>query len=325
MNQLDLVYRPRALTQPGCIEAILEFLGISATPEWLWGGSGIALFMNVADDLCPSAHHSHGYNMNQRGKNVGYDWEQHLTFSNRDDYREKRAGAWEASREAIDAGHPGLLWHWEWHVVRGYDEAGYSLSGKIQDHLPWQELGSAVGWMELVVIRPGTPADDRAIVKEAFQVAVGCWDAPDQWGATGVPKGYERWLAALEAQVNPWGAADMPAVYGACRAFAAGFLAEAQARLDGSAAEALGAALPHYQRTAESLAKAAEALPRLSHEYGDPEVEDTDDEQRQAVDAEIAANLADDDRRNAAIQAVTAARDAEAAGVEHLRAALAEL
>jgi len=325
MEPLDLAYKPRKLTQPGCIEAILEFLGIDVTPEWLWGASGIAFFMNTADDFCPSCHHSHGFNMNQRGRNVGYNWEQFLSFTNQDDYEEKRAAAWEHARSSIDRGHPGLLWHWEWMVVRGYDEAGYCLSGKIQDHLPWQDLGSAVGWMELVAISPGAPPDGAEAAKQALEVAVGCWDNPGQWGATGVPAGYDQWLKALGEQVNPPGAADTTAVYAECRRFAAAFLREAQVRLEGAAAEALRAALPHYATAAESLARATEALPLLSHSYGDPEVDDTDDEQRQAVDAEIAANLADDDRRNAAIQAVTAARDAETAGVEHLRAALAEL
>ena len=240
MEPLDLAYKPRPLTQPGCIEAILEYLGIDVTPPWLWGASGIAFFMNTSDDLCPSCHHSHGFNMNQRAKNVGYEWKQYWSNPNQDSFEQMRREAWDGGRRAIDAGHPGLLWHWEWMVVRGYDDEGYYLSGKIQEHLPWEDLGSAVGWLELVIISPGTPADDRVIVKEALDVAVGCWDALDQWGCTGVPKGYEQWLAALQTQVNPWGAADMPAVYGACRGFAAGFLREAQARLNGAAADELG-------------------------------------------------------------------------------------
>ena len=321
MEPLDLAYKPRPLTQPGCIEAILEYLGIDVTPPWLWGASGIAFFMNTSDDLCPSCHHSHGFNMNQRAKNVGYEWKQYWSNPNQDSFEQMRREAWDGGRRAIDAGHPGLLWHWEWMVVRGYDDEGYYLSGKIQEHLPWEDLGSAVGWLELVIISPGTPADDRVIVKEALDVAVGCWDALDQWGCTGVPKGYEQWLAALQTQVNPWGAADMPAVYGACRGFAAGFLREAQARLNGAAADALGAALPHYADVAEHLATAAEALPLLYHVCSDPGVDHMDEEQRKTVDAE----MADDGRRNTAIEAVTAARDAEAVGVEHLRSALAAL
>jgi hypothetical protein len=324
VKQLEgLKYRPRHLTQPGCIEGCLEFLRLDVSPAWLWGASGIAFFTNVADDLCPSAMHSHKFNMNRLGCNVGYEWEQKWSWKGRDEYEARQREAWEQARRGIDHGHPSVLWEWEWVLVRGYDRTGYYLTGPVcverDGPMPWEKLGEALGWMELVTIAPGTPKPDAEIVRAALQFAVGFWHDPSI-GVTeykGARAGYDTWLAALERQTNPPEAARTCAVYLEARHLAAQFLREAEARLERADAifhEAIG----HYTTAADSLASAAEVLPLL----WEP---DMDEDERKRAEDGMAANLADDARRERAIAGVTAARDAEEQGVAALEKVVAQL
>jgi hypothetical protein len=81
------------LTQRGCIEGCLQFLGLEVSDAWLWGCSGLAFFTNVSEVLCPSAMHSPKLNTKQRGCNVGYEWEQVSGWKGRDDCRGKREPA----------------------------------------------------------------------------------------------------------------------------------------------------------------------------------------------------------------------------------------
>ena len=69
---------------------------------------------------------------------------------------------------------------------------------------------------------------------------------------------------------------------------------------------------------AERLAEAAEAIPLM---YED----DMDDADSKTAELEMGANLADPKRRNTAVAAATAARQAEARGIEALKGVLAAL
>ncbi len=310
-----LKYRPRQLTQPGCIEGCLELLGIDVSAAWLWGCSGLAFFTNISDVLCPSAMHSHKFNMNQRGCNVGYEWEQIWSWKGRDEYEAKRKLAWDKARRGIDDGHPSVLWEWEWVLVRGYDETGYHLTGDVcverDSPMPWQELGGTdVGWMELVVIRPGAAAKDATAVKAGLEFAVEFWRDPGRWTSDckGARAAYDTWLAALEEKKNPPEAARTCAIYLEARQLAAAFLREANSRLDGDLDTLFDAAIAHYEKAAQSIEAAAEALPLLWR------LPMTGDERGRAEER-MAANLEDNARRQRAIECVAAARDAEMAGV----------
>ena len=315
MKQLEgLAYKPRHLTQAGCIEGCLEFLGLEVSDAWLWGCSGLAFFTNISEVLCPSAMHSHKFNMNERGCNVGYEWEQVFSWKGRDDYEARRKLAWGKARQGIEKGHPSLLWEWEWVLVSGYDEAGYYLTGDVcvdrDGPMPWEELGQTdVGWMELVVISPGTPADDAAAVKAGLGFAVEFWQNPEKWttDCKGARAAYDIWLAALGQKENPPEAARTAAIYLAARQLAAAFLREAKSRVDGGLGPLFDKAIAHYDTVTQSLACAAEALPLL----WEP---DMSEDERNRAEEEMTANLEDEARRQKAIECVTAARDAEGAG-----------
>jgi hypothetical protein len=319
VKQLEgLGYKRRQLTQPGCIEGCLDFLGLGVSEAWLWGCSGLAFFTNISDVLCPSAMHSHKFNMNERGCNVGYEWEPVFSWKGRDDYETKRKLAWDKARQGIDDGHPSVLWEWEWVLVRGYDETGYYLTGDVcvdrDGPMPWEDLGGTdVGWMELVVIRPGAPAKAAAAVKAGLQFATEFWQNPERWttDCKGARAAYDTWLATLKEKTNPPEAARTAAVYLEARQLAAAFLREAKSRLDGGLGALFDDAIARYDTTADHLACAAEALPLLWER-------NMDDGQRKRAEEEMAANLEDDARRQKAIDCVTAARDAEAEGVAAL-------
>ena len=341
MKQLEgLAYKPRHLTQAGCIEGCLEFLGLEISKAWLWGCSGLAFFTNISEVLCPSAMHSHKLNMNERGCNVGYEWEQVFSWKGRDDYEARRKLAWGKARQGIEKGHPSLLWEWEWVLVSGYDEAGYYLTGDVcvdrDGPMPWEELGQTdVGWMELVVISPpsgvveqvghavevrAAVAEDAVAVKAGLGFAVEFWQNPEKWttDCKGARAAYDTWLAALEQKANPPEAARTAAIYLEARQLAAAFLREAKSRLDGGLGPLFDAALAHYDAATQSLACTAEALPLLWKP-------DMSEAERSRAEEEMTANLEDEAHRQKAIECVAAARDAEDSGVAALEKIVARL
>ena len=47
----DLRWNPRYVTHLGCIKGCLNYLGIEVSDAWLYGGTGHAFVINIADKL----------------------------------------------------------------------------------------------------------------------------------------------------------------------------------------------------------------------------------------------------------------------------------
>jgi len=45
---------PGPMSQAGCLVACAEYLGVGASPAWIYGCTGFAFVINVGEDLCPS-------------------------------------------------------------------------------------------------------------------------------------------------------------------------------------------------------------------------------------------------------------------------------
>jgi hypothetical protein len=212
-------------------------------------------------------------------------------------------------QRAIDQGRPCYGWELEipeFYVIYGYDETGYVYAGPgaCEGPKPWQELGdTGIGVLEVYSVAPGEAADDATTVKQAVVFALEIADNPAAWiddhYRAGL-EGYDNWIRALaEGKASDMGMRYNTGVWLECRKNVAGFLREAKERLPGRAGRAFDEAVAHYNTVSEHLGKVAELYPWA---------EGASDEDTLPID----------EKSRAAVAALQAAKDAEAAGLQAL-------
>ena len=307
-------WAPRWVSHLGCIKGCLDYLNIEVSDAWLYSGTGHAFVINLHEQVCPSGPTAwKTVKLFELGRNVGYQVKGVFGFKQNPDFRQVQQQAWEHARQAIDQGLPCFGWELEipeFYVVYGYDEVGYYFSGPGCDEgkgpKPWQELGdTGIGVVEMYSVEPGQAADDATTVREALAFALQHASSPDQWI---FPKydagldGFDNWIRALqEGKASDMGMRYNTGVWLECRKQAVGFLEEAKKRLPGRADAPFDQAAAHYAAVAEHLGKVAELYP-WTFEASD---QDT---------------LPVDDMSRAAVEALQAAKEAEASGLKALAA-----
>ncbi len=302
LENLDFV--PRATSHMGVLEGCLKYLGIDASPGWLYGSTGHAFIMNIGDDLCPSGPHCWNWStVNRLGKNIGYEAKNIYTNANKEDLSQKQEQAWDFVRKSIDNGFPCYGWHYEFVVINGYDDNGYLLSGPMDDAPgDWRKFGiDAVGFMDIWSIRPGQKADDITTIKDALCFAVSfieeSADSPD----AGL-SGYGNWIKGLESgKCSADGGAYHAAIWAECRRFALEFLEEANQRAGKKYESLFQPAIEQYKLVSDNLNEVEKLFPYKS-----------------ATEDEWKRNMEDEKRRQEAVEHLKAAKSAEAAGLESL-------
>jgi hypothetical protein len=308
----NLQWSPKWVSHLGCIKGCLDYLGIDVSEAWLYGGTGHAFVINLHEQVCPSGPTAwKTVKLFQLGPNIGYTFDGVFGLKHQDDFAERQGHAWKHVQQAIDQGRPCYGWELEipeFYVVYGYDDVGYYYSGPGCDEgkgpKPWQELGdTGIGVLELYSIGPGQAADDVTTVKQALAFALEHAANPEEWifphYRAGV-EGFDNWIRALqEGKASDMGTRYNAAVWLECRRNAVGFLEEAKQRLVGRADTPFDGALAHYRVVSENLSKVVEAYP-WAYEASNEDI------------------LPVDDRSRAAVKALQAARDAEAAGLQAL-------
>ena len=314
----NCTWRPRWVSHLGCIAGCLDYLGIEISDPWLYGGTGHAFVINLHEGVCPSGPTAwNTMKLFELGRNLGYRRDGVFATKDQDDFRAAQARAWDHVRQAIDHGQPCYGWELEipeFYVVYGYDDgddntiAGYYYAGPGCDEgkgpKPWQELGNTgIGVLELYTVSPGQAADDATTVKQALTFALehaanpGKWSSPEYRSGLA---GYDNWIGALqEGKASDMGMRYNTGVWLECRQNAVGFLQEAKERLTGQADAEFGRALAHYTAVAESLGQVAEIYPWVW----------------EASDEDV---LPVDGKSSVAVEALQAARAAEAAGLQAL-------
>lgn len=273
-KEIDARWKPRWVSHLGCIKGCLDYLDLDVTDAWLFGATGHAFIINMAEGVCPSGPTAwHTEMLFKLGRNIGYAIDGVFGSKSHGDFAEKQHLAWENTKRAIDGGLPCYGWELdipEFYVVYGYDDAGYYYSGPNCDAgtgpKPWQELGdSEIGCLEMYTVKPGQATDDVTTVKEAFAFALEHAKSPDKWI---YPKyeagldGFDAWIRALESgTADGFGMAYNAAVWSECRGFAVQFLAEARERIDDQVGPLLDQAAAHYETVARCLKKVSEAFP----------------------------------------------------------------
>ena len=307
-----LQWSPKWVSHLGCIKGCVDYLGIDVSEAWLYGGTGHAFVINLHEGVCPSGPTAwRTVKLFELGKNLGYTIDGVFGLKSNDDFAAVQERAWEHVVQAIDQGRPCYGWELEipeFYVVYGYDEVGYHYSGPGCDGgkgpKPWRELGdTGIGVLELYSIAPGQAADDATTVAEALSFALEHAANPKEWifehYRAGLG-GYDNWISALRAgKASDMGMRYNAGVWLECRKNAVGFLEEAKERLSGRADGPFDEALTHYRAVAENLGKVAEAYP-WTFEASDEDL------------------LPADETSRAAVEALQAARGAEAAGLQAL-------
>ncbi len=296
----------------GCVKGCLDYLGIDVSTAWLYGGTGHAFVINMHEIVCPSGPTAWRTMMLfELAPNLGYTLEGVFGVKHQDDFAEVQKRAWDLIQRSIDQGFPCYGWELEipeFYVVYGYDETGYYFSGpgcdKGKGPKPWQELGdTGIGVVEMYSVRPGEAADDATTVKQALTQALKHASNPEEWifedYRAGL-EGFDTWIRALEeGKASDMGVRYNTGVWLECRRYAVGFLEEAKERLAGQADALFDETTGHYKVVAENLGKVAEIYP-WSFEASDED------------------ELPIDDKSRAAVEALQAARQAEAAGLQAL-------
>jgi len=302
----NLRWTARWVSRLGCVKGCLDYLGLDVSDAWLFGATGHAFIINVHDVVCPSGPTAWNTEMLRKlGKNAGYKTCGMTARRGDNDFEEKRKVIWENTKLALDNGYGWELDVPEYYVVYGYDDVGYYYSGPLCDDgagpKPWRDLGCTdIGVLEMYSLAKGEAADDRTTVKEALAFALAFAQSPAKWVYAKYKAGlggFDNWIRALEKNVaHGHGMAYNAAVWHECRHFAVEFLKEAKERLGGPAAP-FDEAISNYEVVAENLKKVAELFPFLGRQ---PE------------------HIEDEGRRAEAAEALRAAREAEAAGLESL-------
>ncbi len=173
-----LRWQPRWVSHLGCIEGCLKYLKSKVPTAWLYGSTGHAFALNLAQDLCPSGPTAWRTDMLFKlAPNLGYKVEGMLTLKSNPRFSEQQERAWAFVKNCIDNGVPCYGWELdvaEYDVINGYTDGGYIYSrpGHVKETglLPWNELGtSPIGILEIHSVHPTDTADSSKAIKESFQ------------------------------------------------------------------------------------------------------------------------------------------------------------
>jgi hypothetical protein len=269
----------------GALGGCLDYLGLPISPEWLYGGTGLAFMMNMGADvdpgspvawewLCVNPCHERSPGMVSRlGPNLGYRTRDVCSclYGQARDVDAARERAWKLVRESIDQGLPCLgfeLAHPEFFVIAGYTDDAYTFlvpaqdgSEAVADSRPWREIGSHVQYIRVQAVVPGSPGPDEVVVRESLRAVTAAMSGQPNGGpfVTGLA-GWNLWAAALQQGLaDSFGHRYNVACYAELRTQAVAFLRETKARLPGRADGLLDQAIVHYLEAAGKL-EAAHAL-----------------------------------------------------------------
>jgi len=271
-----LSWKPMWVTHLGCMKGCSDYLGLEIPIDWLFGGTGHAIVINIHESLCPSGPTNWNTEMLFKlSRNLGIRISRVTGYKEDLDFEEKQQEAFDLVRKYIDSGLPCYGWELEipeYYVIKGYTDTEYIYAGVGEGRRNWRTLGiSEIGVLEVCGVSPGTPASDAKVVADAIKFALEIAKTPSKWinpEFKSGPEAYSTWIKALQSgKYNKWGAAYNAAVWHECRKYAAEFLKTAKNRLQNSSsyreevASLLEEAAAHYAIVADNLAQVSELFP----------------------------------------------------------------
>jgi CubicO group peptidase (beta-lactamase class C family) len=301
-------------TELGCMKACAKSLGLTISDAQLYGATGVGFLTNI--DETAAAKSMAVWNK-QRAyelcRNLGFEVTSIWSHKSNPDFSATQKLVWDRVRQAIDSGYPCYGFHLEnpiRYLITGYDDIGYYYKGweAEQEKGPvyWYELGHTdIGLLGMHFVRPvlsNVPYQD--MVKKAFQFVLDFSANSKQWvpaDCKAGPEGYARWISLLEAgKEDEYGVSYNAAEFAEGRKFALEFLEEAKAHLAPELSPLFDQAIQQYRLVAQNLKKMSRVFPH------------------DVPAAQRAANVRDEERRQAAIQYLRGAKDAEVEGLKVL-------
>ena len=313
-----LSWHPAYITQLGCIQAGLKHLKMDVDDAWLFGATGYAFVINIHDELCPSGPTAwNTHRVEQLGKNLGYTLDSIIAMKQQPGFAQQQKLAFAKVKTAIDNGLPCYGWELdvpEFYVINGYDDTGYhfiNFDGSQKGPKPWQTLGDTeIQVLNVSVIKPHKtekPITDRIVVKQAIEFALDHATNSEKYlfqpsYHTGLDA-FDTWIAwfgkAKWDESVLMGLAYNAACWSECRTHAVEFLKQAKARINDKAlAPLFDDAITHYQKVADNMKVLSDRYPFLDRK---PE------------------HATDTSRRDKALTALKAARQAEEKALQSLR------
>lgn len=308
-----LKWQPRWVSHLGCIEGCLKHMKNKTTTGWLYGGTGHAFVLNIADDLCPSGPTAwRPLMLFQLAHNMGFEMKGIFAHKSEPEFPKEQEKAWEHVRSSIDSGTPCYGWEVggipEFYVIQGYDDVGYYVSGAGSDDgkgpIKWQDVGtSEIGILEMYSVHETPASEPEVVVKQAFEKVLHHSTNPGEWifdnYSSGI-LGFDKWIVAVEeGSANSMGLAYNAAVWAECRKYAVEFLNEAKKRLPKETGQLFETSIKHYDEVSKNLDRVAKIFPFEVGMPGEP----------------IGVSLKSKDGSGY----LTAARNAEEKGLESLK------
>ena len=270
----ELKWEPRWVSHLGCIEGCLKFLKNEISTGWLYGGTGHAFVLNIADDMCPSGPTAwKPFMVFQLAHNLGFEIKGIFTYKTQADFPKEQKRAWDFVKNYIDNGTPCYGWELEipeYYVINGYDDVGYYISGAGCDDgkgpIKWQDLGSSdIGVIEMYSVQKVSESEPEVVVKEALEKVLHHSTNPDKWifdnYNSGIP-GFDKWIEAVNSGIAlSMGLAYNTGVWAECRKYAVEFLNEAKNRLSGKMRPIIETSISHYEVVSKNLDHVAKIFP----------------------------------------------------------------
>jgi hypothetical protein len=310
----NLEWEMRWDTEMGCLKASAKSLGLNITDSRLYGATGVGFLINIDERAeAKSVAVWNKQRMYELCRNLGFEVEAVWSHKSNKDFPATQKLVWDRVRHEIDSEHTCYGFHLDSpirYLIAGYDDRGYYYKGwgaeQGKGPVYWDDLGQTdIGWLGMHFVRPApSNVPFREIVKNAFQFVLEFSANSKQWvpgDCKAGPEGYARWISLFETgHEDGYGFSYNAAVLAQGRRFAVEFLEEAKAGLGAEFSPLFDQAIRHYRLAAQNLGMMSQVFPH------------------NVWTMEPSVHLKDTKKRQAAIQYLRAARDAEVEGLKAL-------
>jgi len=264
----NLKMYPFNTTLMGVLKGVADYLGITISNAWLFGGSGHAFLINIHDQLCPSGPYCwNPKTFYELVKNLGIEMTD-LGFFSAKSTLEERRNVEGILRKSIDAGTPCSLLNMENQLISGYDETHFMVEQPWPKHdFPpktlrfgtWEELKDEIH-INFFTFDKTEKADDRTVVQGSLSAALDIVRNPESWRQERYYVGlqaYDVWLKAIKegfgaSHGNWWNGM----VWSECREMASAYFAEVASKNWGDISEETTRLSNQYKTLSELLNRA---------------------------------------------------------------------
>jgi hypothetical protein len=270
----NIQFKSYWVSQLASLHGCLENLGINISTPWLFGITGHAFIINIADQICPSGPTAWKNSMiRDLVQNIGANLEEFCADKEDPDYEKKLKYAWDFVKSSIGENNPCYGWQigdiLEFYIIYGHDNNGYYYKGYFQEEgagpKSWKEIGQM--FIKIYSVKKdNTAVDFPTQVKKALQMVLKHSKNPDEWiykpdYSSGL-NGFDRWIKWMEnGKAQQFGQAYNSQIWTECRQEAVKFLQEAKVRLSNKVKPLLDKAIENYEIVANNLTKVAELYP----------------------------------------------------------------